>query len=92
MPSQCVVTNSEVGAKFCFAIEVCADWTNYCLLNIMFASCGRAGCGCCGGGGGGVIVVVMVVIIIVVGGIIGNGGCANSSVIIIISFNRWGDV
>ena len=91
MPSQCVITNSEVGAKFCFAIEVCADWTNYCLLNIMFASCGRAGCS--GGGGGGVIVVVMiVVIIIIVGGIIGNGSCANSSVIIIISFNRWGDV
>ena len=87
MPSQCVVTNSEVGAKFCFAIEVCADWTNYCLLNIMFASCGSAGCGGCG-----VIVVVMIVVIIIVGGIIGNGGCANSSVIIIISFNRWGDV
>ena len=87
MPSQCVVTNSEVGAKFCFAIEVCADWTNYCLLNIMFASCGSAGYGGCG-----VIVVVMIVVIIIVGGIIGNGGCANSSVIIIISFNRWGDV
>ena len=87
IPSQCVVTNSEVGTKFCFAIGVCADWTNYCLLNIMFASCGRAGCGG-GGGGGGVIVVV----IIIVGGIIGSGSCANSSVIIIISFNRWGDV
>ena len=92
MPSQCVITNSKVGAKFCFAIEVCADWTNYCLLNIMFASCGSAGCGGCGVIVVVMIVVVIIVVIIIVGGIIGSGSCANSSVIIIISFNRWGDV
>ena len=82
MPSQSVVTNSKVGAKFCITFGVCADRPHYCLLNIMFARRCRTSCGGgCGWGGG---VIINNIIIVIVG--------IDSRVIIIVIFNRRGDI
>ena len=82
MPSQSVVTNSKVGAKFCITFGVCADRPHYCLLNIMFARRCRTSCGGgCGWGGG---VIINIIIIVIVG--------IESRVIINVIFNRWGDI
>ena len=82
MPSQSVVTNSKIGAKFCITFGVCADRTHYCLLNIMFARRCRTSCG------GGAFVINF----IIGGGGIGICSGGKSRVIIIIIFNRWGDI